>query len=177
MGSGTVFGKYICSVVKALQCRSEMATTALCNHFRAFSPHRKKESPEIRISVDDIRKLVGKIEDDMYKSFKDTTHRYKAKYRTLMFNLRDPRNKVSHMDRKWLKLRAARCWRLRCNENISKLTDSLFVIQAGLECLTFCKQRLASRVKTSHELLLSIFELLLSIWIISCWLLLSLGTV
>lgn len=55
---------------------------------------RKKESSEIRISVEEIMKLVGKIEDDMYKSFKDTSHRYKAKYRTLMFNLKDPRNKV-----------------------------------------------------------------------------------
>ena len=57
---------------------------------------RKKESSEIRISVEEIMKLVSKIEDDMYKAFKDTSHRYKAKYRTLMFNLKDPRNKVSN---------------------------------------------------------------------------------
>ena len=61
-----------------------------------FCLHRKKESSEIRISVEEIMKLVGKIEDDMYKAFKDTSHRYKAKYRTLMFNLRDPRNKVGY---------------------------------------------------------------------------------
>ena len=41
-------------------------------------------------------KLVRQIEEDMYKAFKDTSHRYKAKYRTLMFNLKDPRNKVSN---------------------------------------------------------------------------------
>ena len=39
-------------------------------------------------------KLVAVIEENMHKAFKDTSHRYKAKYRTLMFNLKDPRNKV-----------------------------------------------------------------------------------
>ena len=59
-------------------------------------PFRKKESVEIRISLEEIMKLVRQIEEDMYKAFKDTSHRYKAKYRTLMFNLKDPRNKVSN---------------------------------------------------------------------------------
>ena len=40
-------------------------------------------------------KLVSTIEEGMHKEFKDTSHRYKAKYRTLMFNLKDPRNKVN----------------------------------------------------------------------------------
>lgn len=57
---------------------------------------RKKESTDIRISVEEIMKLVRKIEEDMHKAFKDTSHRYKAKYRTLMFNLKDPRNKVTN---------------------------------------------------------------------------------
>ncbi|XP_046865077.1 death-inducer obliterator 1-like isoform X2 [Xenia sp. Carnegie-2017] len=55
---------------------------------------RKKESSDINISGEEIVKLVRKIEEDMFKAFKDTSHRYKAKYRTLMFNLKDPRNKV-----------------------------------------------------------------------------------
>ena len=70
---------------------SKIFTSPLSSNFR------KKESVEIRISLEEIMKLVRRIEEDMYKAFKDTSHRYKAKYRTLMFNLKDPRNKVSDL--------------------------------------------------------------------------------
>lgn len=39
-------------------------------------------------------KLVASIEVEMFDIFRNTDSKYMNKYRTIMFNLKDPRNKV-----------------------------------------------------------------------------------
>ena len=46
------------------------------------------------MSEEDVDKCAHNVEGEMFSFFGDTGHRYKNKYRSLMFNLKDPRNKV-----------------------------------------------------------------------------------
>lgn len=55
---------------------------------------RLKEAPELKLSPEDISKFSVSIEEDLYKLFGEAGPRYKSKYRSLAFNLKDFRNKV-----------------------------------------------------------------------------------
>lgn len=55
---------------------------------------RSKEQQDLSISEGEIDKCSHNVEGEMFSFFGDTGHRYKNKYRSLMFNLKDPRNKV-----------------------------------------------------------------------------------
>lgn len=46
------------------------------------------------MSDSDAAKLVASIETEMFDIFRNTDSKYMNKYRTIMFNLKDPRNKV-----------------------------------------------------------------------------------
>jgi len=56
---------------------------------------RSKEHQDLSITEEDIDKCSHNVEGEMFSFFGDTGHRYKNKYRSLMFNLKDPRNKAS----------------------------------------------------------------------------------
>lgn len=49
------------------------------------------------MSESDVVKLVASIEVEMFNIFRNTDSKYMNKYRTIMFNLKDPRNKVCSM--------------------------------------------------------------------------------
>ena len=57
---------------------------------------RSKEQQDLSISEGEIDKCSHNVEGEMFSFFGDTGHRYKNKYRSLMFNLKDPRNKASY---------------------------------------------------------------------------------
>jgi len=44
----------------------------------------------------EVGRLAVAIEKEMFNLCLSTDSKYKNKYRTLMFNLKDPKNKVSH---------------------------------------------------------------------------------
>lgn len=46
------------------------------------------------MSESEVVKLVASIEVEMFNIFRNTDSKYMNKYRTIMFNLKDPRNKV-----------------------------------------------------------------------------------
>jgi len=46
------------------------------------------------LSSSEIKGLVLSIEEELFKYFKDTDSKYKAKYRSLVFNIKDQKNKV-----------------------------------------------------------------------------------
>ncbi|XP_061545216.1 death-inducer obliterator 1 isoform X2 [Phycodurus eques] len=48
---------------------------------------------ELTMSESDAAKLVASIEMEMFNIFRNTDSKYMNKYRTIMFNLKDPRNK------------------------------------------------------------------------------------
>ena len=54
---------------------------------------RVEKTEGIAISDDDLDKLVKDIEDALYKLYnRDVGSRYKSKYRSLVFNIKDPKN-------------------------------------------------------------------------------------
>lgn len=53
---------------------------------------RIKETEDLKLSDDEIAELAFNIEMEMYKYFKDTGAKYKAKYRSLVFNIKDTKN-------------------------------------------------------------------------------------
>ncbi|XP_067118170.1 PHD finger protein 3 isoform X2 [Centruroides vittatus] len=62
------------------------------NTLKGILLNRCNNANDIDISEDEIKKITNHIEEELYRSFKDTGIKYKAKYRSLMFNIKDPRN-------------------------------------------------------------------------------------
>lgn len=53
---------------------------------------RIKETEDLKLTDEEIAELAFNIELEMYKYFKDTGSKYKAKYRSLVFNIKDTKN-------------------------------------------------------------------------------------
>ncbi|XP_011503816.1 PREDICTED: death-inducer obliterator 1 [Ceratosolen solmsi marchali] len=53
---------------------------------------RIKETNDLSLNTDEIIELALQIELEMYKFFKETGAKYKAKYRSLVFNIKDTKN-------------------------------------------------------------------------------------
>lgn len=60
-----------------------------------FHLSRVCDCEELEMSESDVGKLVTSIEMEMFNIFRNTDSKYMNKYRTIMFNLKDPKNKVS----------------------------------------------------------------------------------
>lgn len=48
------------------------------------------------VSNSEVKKLVLSIESEMFKFYGDINQKYKAKFRSLVFNIRDLKNKVRY---------------------------------------------------------------------------------
>lgn len=60
-----------------------------------FSSVRVSDSDDLKMTESEVGKLAYGIEKEMFNLCLSTDSKYKNKYRTLMFNLKDPKNKVS----------------------------------------------------------------------------------
>ena len=58
---------------------------------------RAETADDIMLSSSEIKRLALGIEKELYYYFKDTDSKYKAKYRSLVFNIKDVKNKVSRV--------------------------------------------------------------------------------
>uniref|UniRef100_A0A8C9R5Q7 TFIIS central domain-containing protein n=1 Tax=Scleropages formosus TaxID=113540 RepID=A0A8C9R5Q7_SCLFO len=54
---------------------------------------RVSDSDDLTISESEVGKLAVNIEKEMFNLFLNTDNKYKNKYRSIMFNLKDPKNK------------------------------------------------------------------------------------
>lgn len=64
--------------------------------FNLLLCHRVSDSDDLSMSESEVGKLAVGIEKEMFNLCMNTDNKYKNKYRSLMFNLKDPKNKVSH---------------------------------------------------------------------------------
>lgn len=55
---------------------------------------RAEDADDIMLSTSEIKHLALAIEEELFKVYNSTGHKYRAKYRTLLFNLKDQKNKV-----------------------------------------------------------------------------------
>ncbi|XP_058860325.1 death-inducer obliterator 1-like isoform X2 [Acipenser ruthenus] len=54
---------------------------------------RVSDSDDLDISENEVGKIAFNIEKEMFSMFQNTDNKYKNKYRSIMFNLKDPKNK------------------------------------------------------------------------------------
>ncbi|CAI6364913.1 unnamed protein product [Macrosiphum euphorbiae] len=53
---------------------------------------RISEEPELKTAEQDLEELILKIEEELYNQFSKVDQKYKTKYRSLLFNIKDPKN-------------------------------------------------------------------------------------
>lgn len=55
---------------------------------------RVNDSDDLVMTENEVGKIALNIEKEMFNLFQATDNRYKSKYRSIMFNLKDPKNQV-----------------------------------------------------------------------------------
>lgn len=76
---------------------------------------RLKES-DLNVPVEKASEVAKKIEREIFHMYKDTENKYKNKYRSLMFNLKDTKNNVSVVDvSKWDQPWSVKPWLFQYN--------------------------------------------------------------
>lgn len=87
-------------------------------------PHFRLKDSDLKVSSEKVAEVAKKTEKELYSFFQGTDSKYKSKYRSLTFNLKDTKNNVSLcvMLQRWL-------WRLCLQNN----NNSLFL----LSCVTY----------------------------------------
>lgn len=60
---------------------------------------RVSDSDDLKMTESEVARLAFAIEKEMFNLCLNTDSKYKNKYRSLMFNLKDPKNKVSSFTR------------------------------------------------------------------------------
>ncbi|XP_022168280.1 PHD finger protein 3 [Myzus persicae] len=53
---------------------------------------RISEEPELKTAEQDLEELISKIEEELFNQFSKVDQKYKTKYRSLLFNIKDPKN-------------------------------------------------------------------------------------
>lgn len=56
--------------------------------------YRVNDSDDLVMTESEVGKIALNIEKEMFNLFQVTDNRYKSKYRSIMFNLKDPKNQV-----------------------------------------------------------------------------------
>ena len=59
-----------------------------------FVFNRVNDSDDLVMTESEVGKVALNIEKEMFNLFQVTDNRYKSKYRSIMFNLKDPKNQV-----------------------------------------------------------------------------------
>lgn len=60
----------------------------------ALVSSRRLSDSSLKIPEERAAKVATRIERELFSFFRDTDSKYKNKYRSLMFNLKDPKNNV-----------------------------------------------------------------------------------
>lgn len=63
-------------------------------HVPFFVFNRVNDSDDLVMTESEVGKVALNIEKEMFNLFHVTDNRYKSKYRSIMFNLKDPKNQV-----------------------------------------------------------------------------------
>lgn len=75
---------------RLIQSRPKFKNTK-CN----YRPCRRLKESDLKVSVEKASEVAKKTERELFHMYKDTDNKYKNKYRSLMFNLKDTKNNVS----------------------------------------------------------------------------------
>ncbi|XP_078002341.1 LOW QUALITY PROTEIN: SPOC domain-containing protein 1 [Phascolarctos cinereus] len=77
----------------SLQLSGEQVRSAVAESLREVLLKRLQEPADLAVGEEAVRGIAANIEAAIFELMQCTDYRYKTKYRSLVFNLRDPRNK------------------------------------------------------------------------------------
>ncbi|XP_043847126.1 SPOC domain-containing protein 1 isoform X2 [Dromiciops gliroides] len=77
----------------SLQLSGEQVRSAVAESLREVLLKRLQEPANLAVGEEAVRGIAANIEAAIFDLMQSTDYRYKTKYRSLVFNLRDPRNK------------------------------------------------------------------------------------
>ncbi|XP_039367081.1 SPOC domain-containing protein 1 isoform X2 [Mauremys reevesii] len=80
--------------VHGLQLSEEQSRIKVIDSLRGMLQKRLEETPDLDVHEDTILRLANNVEKEIFNLFLCVDQRYKNKYRTLLFNLKSPKNKV-----------------------------------------------------------------------------------
>lgn len=63
-------------------------------YLNIFNTFFRLSDSSLKITEERAAKVAIRIEKELFSFFRDTDSKYKNKYRSLMFNLKDPKNNV-----------------------------------------------------------------------------------
>jgi len=75
--------------------RPLMVVVCVCVSGGVFCVTRVSDSDDLKMTEGEVGRMSVAIEKEMFNLCMNTDSKYKNKYRSLMFNLKDPKNKVS----------------------------------------------------------------------------------
>ncbi|XP_043361879.1 SPOC domain-containing protein 1 isoform X2 [Dermochelys coriacea] len=80
--------------VHSLQLSEEQSRIKVIDSLRGMLQKRLEESPDLDVHEDTILRLANNVEKEIFNLFLCVDQRYKNKYRSLLFNLKAPKNKL-----------------------------------------------------------------------------------
>ncbi|CAM4581488.1 unnamed protein product [Lepidochelys kempii] len=80
--------------VHSLQLSEEQSRIKVVDSLRGMLQKRLEESPHLDVHEDMILRLANNVEKEIFNLFLCVDQRYKNKYRSLLFNLKAPKNKL-----------------------------------------------------------------------------------
>ncbi|KAM9116462.1 SPOC domain-containing protein 1 isoform 2-T4 [Pangshura tecta] len=80
--------------VHGLQLSEEQSRIKVIDSLRGMLQKRLEESPDLDVHEDTILTLANNVEKEIFNLFLCVDQRYKNKYRSLLFNLKSPKNKL-----------------------------------------------------------------------------------
>ncbi|XP_034610226.1 SPOC domain-containing protein 1 isoform X1 [Trachemys scripta elegans] len=80
--------------VHGLQLSEEQSRIKVIDSLRGMLQKRLEESPDLDVHEDTILRLANDVEKEIFNLFLCVDQRYKNKYRSLLFNLKAPKNKL-----------------------------------------------------------------------------------
>ncbi|XP_074917060.1 SPOC domain-containing protein 1 isoform X2 [Chelonoidis abingdonii] len=80
--------------VHDMQLSEEQSRIKVIDSLRGMLQKRLEESPDLNVHEDTILTLANNVEKEIFNLFLCVDQRYKNKYRSLLFNLKSPKNKL-----------------------------------------------------------------------------------
>nr|XP_014426209.1 SPOC domain-containing protein 1 [Pelodiscus sinensis]XP_025037686.1 SPOC domain-containing protein 1 [Pelodiscus sinensis]XP_025037687.1 SPOC domain-containing protein 1 [Pelodiscus sinensis]XP_025037688.1 SPOC domain-containing protein 1 [Pelodiscus sinensis] len=80
--------------VPSLQMSEEQSRIKVIDSLRGMLLKRLEESPDLDVHEDTILRLANNVEKEIFNLFLCVDQRYRNKYRSLLFNLKAPKNKL-----------------------------------------------------------------------------------
>jgi len=78
-------------IINEKKCEDQLRSNVKKSLLESLSS-RISEEPELKTTEQNLEELISKIEEELFNHFGKVDQKYKTKYRSLLFNIKDPKN-------------------------------------------------------------------------------------